>query len=272
MRSQFEDRPLPWLNDAFTPIEITADFDGSGDGVVKMTDTARRLTIEASANAPIVSARTKAITNSPSSIDLPPIRTVARHPTPPPFPRVPADGWDAPPNAPTTASGTPMAWSAEDDHPIAAPRPSMRKWILGAAGVVTLLLAVILIATRGSGSTTAANQPSTPEAQAPGAGGGASKPDPAKPETAASTATQAVDPAKPETAKPETAKPETATPGTAKPETAKPVTANGTVPPETVPGTTETPSKIAPKTPSKTTGTQKRGPKKKFDPNSLFIE
>ena len=252
MRTQFDDRPLPWLNETYAPIETTKDFDGSESGIVQMTEEARLLTIEAAPNAPIVSARTKAITNSPSGVEIAPIRTIPRPPTTAAIPRVPPandSGWGASGNAPTTASGTPLAWSPEsnpDDELPPVPRPSYGKWILGAAGVVGVLVAVLLIASSGSKSGTAASQPTTTTQPI------ATSPDPVK-----------------------------ADPPKADPPKADPVP---TVPPEpvkveTTPETTTTtasnpdlPTKTPPKTGAPKGPPPKKGPKKKFDPNSLFIE
>jgi hypothetical protein len=261
MRSQFDDRPLPWLNETYAPIETAKDFDGSASGIVQMSDEARLRTIEATPNAPIVSARTKAITNSPSDVAIAPIHVIARPPTTAAIPRVAPindSGWGATGNAPTTASGTPLAWSpaSPDDDVPPLQRPSYGKWILGAAGVVGVVVAVLLIASSGSKAGTAAGQPArtAPAIEA--------TPDPVKADPAKADPAKA-DPAKADPVTVETVRPETVDPAKVDPATPGTTTAaNPTVTAKTPP-----PKTGAPKVPP-----PKKGPKKKFDPNALFIE
>jgi serine/threonine protein kinase len=74
MRSLFGHKPEPWLVDDEPELELTYDFDGTLPGVVKVPEAAlKRYAVPATTpvqpNAPIMKARTKAITGAPPLSD-----------------------------------------------------------------------------------------------------------------------------------------------------------------------------------------------------------
>jgi serine/threonine protein kinase len=126
------ERPEPWLvPDDAAGRELSVDFDGTNSGLVgPPLEAIRHLTLPPEVApqraSPIVKARTKAIT------DAPPLRA----PTPVP---VVAGGWNADDKAPTTASGTPMAWTPVPQAP-PEPAPPRRRWPGIMIGVVATLV------------------------------------------------------------------------------------------------------------------------------------
>ncbi len=70
LRSLFGDKPEPWLTDEVAPPPAVVDFDGSASGIAHApADAVENFAIpemlEPSPSAPIMRARTKAVTNSP---------------------------------------------------------------------------------------------------------------------------------------------------------------------------------------------------------------
>jgi len=73
MRSLFGQKPEPWLADDEPEMEMTIDFDGTMSGIVRVPEAALKryavpTTTPVQPNAPIMKARTKAITGAPDGM------------------------------------------------------------------------------------------------------------------------------------------------------------------------------------------------------------
>jgi serine/threonine-protein kinase len=165
MRQIFGQRPEPWLVEAaeLTQEVMDVDFDGSASGaaVVPKREGGRLATglPTPSPDSPIARVRRRVapaggvaiMTESPEPGHAP----AARSSIPP---ASPVAGWDSE-DKPTTASGTPMAWT-----PGAPPLPPVRarRWGIAVGVVGALALGVVAIVRPWSGGSQ--SSPATPAA------------------------------------------------------------------------------------------------------------
>jgi serine/threonine-protein kinase len=218
MKKEFGHRPEPWLvDDDEAEIEVVdVDFDGAANGMapipLKNTGTSH-------VTPPPGSLLARARRKVAAAIGVPVLGLVAPSP--------PAGGFEAG-KQPTTASGTPMAWTPAAPVADAAATKSRRKWIVGAAIAAPVALIAIVLATRGSGGGEDAARAAEPSTRAPAAVAPAPAPEPAPPPAApapetAAPAAAAATPAPTPAAKPATVatkKPKPAPPGAKKPKPA----------------------------------------------------
>ena len=133
MRHVFGDRPEPWLVEGNTP-EVDVDFDGDGDGLGVKSGV--RIS-----TPPLGSLMARARRKDARPAGIPIMAEAA--------PEIAvATGWNASDKAPTTASGTPLAWTAVAPEPTLAPR---RRWgiLAGALAALSIAAIVVVVATHG---------------------------------------------------------------------------------------------------------------------------
>ena len=173
MVETFGRRTEPWLVESDDPVieVVDVDFDGSASGNkhVSLDDLAIPGSVWEMKSSPIMKAREKARQTGEPVFRTPavgvPVTTAATAND--------SSGF-APPDAPGTGSGTPMAWTpTETIVPASAPR---KKWLLAAAiGGPLAIIALVLVATHGSShdaasanvAPAAAPDPAPPPAPAP---------------------------------------------------------------------------------------------------------
>ena len=189
VKQLFGDRVEPWLVEEEVEVDLGIDFDGSASGVVATPEAAEALllpvvtaggdfAIVASKDSPIAKARNRAITGSPPVPGGPQAAALAK-----------SLGWSASDKSPTTASGTPLAWTPqpiEAGSPSPAARSSRHRWIIGGIGAAAgILLVIAAIALSGRGGEGQRDEGSDVDRVPPAASSRPAPPPPGEPVTVA---------------------------------------------------------------------------------------
>ncbi len=169
MKKVLGERPEPWLAEGERAI-LDVDFDGPGDGVVPASvEVAKNLVLPAEAvprrSSPLMKARAKSITNGQFRVPTPqpgsiPIMEIGPETA---AAAAAATGWNAPDDAMTSASGTPVAWAPET--PVVA-KPKKRGLVIGIAAMATVGIAIaIFLVARPTDTTSTVSTPTQVEAR-----------------------------------------------------------------------------------------------------------